>query len=498
LTRHLRSTTRDEQPSAASLELGDADIPGTYGLSDVHRVYERLSLVSTGSVNLITVLSICALLLLGQTSPQDAALAIGSSTESPPLPELIATYLQTPDATERRRLADRISSRSDGDIPAVIAVLQSAPLWSPTDSPEGSHPLALPSGGVIEVRYRVPPDYDAATALPLILVVSEGDAAQTIEHLTMRLGESANRYILVCPQRWPGETFHHPAQEATEFREMVVAIRRAFHTDTDRWYLHGSGPAGDAAWLAAILHRDIFAGLFVCGSYPKMPHAEHLYPLLLPNLADTRVLSVWQRPKSGETSGRDAVVAAHNHAVLDLALLRFVGLTGVEKSTADEDPPWPSPERLNELLSARRSPMADRMSHWFRYAGQGRVGPLLQAQYRGDEWTSSQLSILPGPSVDRDTYVSDILKDHLAFLACRRDGAIYRLETRNCAGVNLLIPFAHLNSERQITVYCNDAVRYDKPVAPSMRTLLENAYVTWDFKRPVAAEISISIRRDQP
>ncbi|MBU0719595.1 MAG: hypothetical protein KJ749_15230 [Planctomycetes bacterium] len=149
-----------------------------------------------------------------------------------------------------------------------------------------------------------------------------------------------------------------------------------------------------------------------------------------------------------------------------------------------------------QILSRPQAADSGTVAHWFRYPAQGHAAWLRQAKHGGQVWEADQLAILPSVTVDRDTFIAEVVKSKLAFLGGSIDGQAVTVEARNCARFDLLLGPEVVEWSEPVTVFCNGQRRHHGLVEPSIRTLLEEAYATWDFQRLVVARLSFSINAD--
>ncbi|MCH7924775.1 MAG: hypothetical protein IIC51_04505 [Planctomycetes bacterium] len=410
--------------------------------------------------------------------------------------DLVVAYFRTEESKARRRLAEEIDDAYGGSIDRVAQGVRDAQLWPPLPERVGSLSFVGRTTDNIEISYQLPLGYDASTPWPVIIMAGEGDVTFSFGQVSEQLGGLADGFILLHPRPWIGGSFEQSPGAAADFRRFIRYVRQTFHTDTDRLYLYGRGVGGDAAWMSGIMHPDLFAGIVVFDSYPKVPFAEQLYPIILPNLASLPVLSIWSDPPPGIFAGRANAVAVHNRAIVEFAGSASLPIEGMALSGKVSKSATAEAQR--KLLSRRRRPDRVAVSHWFRYPMQGHAAWFRQSKFLGEVWTADQLAILPGPSVDRDVFMGDIIRDHLAYVGGHRDGDSFRLETRKCAGVTLSLPLGEVDPGRSVSVYCNGKRRHTGAITPSARTLLAHAYRTWDLQHLVVAEISFSIRQDRP
>lgn len=413
-------------------------------------------------------------------------------------PDLVISYFQTDDAAVRDGIAKAIDESFGGSIDRVAQAVRDARLWPSIPDRVGALSFKSKTGGNVRVDYQLPSGYESSIAWPVILIGSEGAPQSSLAHVSNQIGDFADGFILVCPHHWLGGSFDQSPAAAADFRQFVRFIRQSFHTDTDRLFLYGSGGGADSVWMTGIMHPDLFAGVVVFGSYPRVPYAEQLYPIILPNLANLPVLSVWNRPSPHGLSGRLNVVAAHNRAIVAFARRASLPIEGLELSIEASESIMPLRKTLRKFLSRTRQLDSNAVSRWFRYPGQGHVGWLRQTKFLGEIGRWDQLSILPGPTVDRDTFIANVIRNHLAHVRGHRDGNTFRLETRKCAVVTISVPLGLLDPSGAVTVYCNGKRRHAAAITPDVQVLLAHAYRTWDAQRLIVAEMSFSITQDRP
>jgi hypothetical protein len=106
------------------------------------------------------------------------------------------------------------------------------------------------------------------------------------------------------------------------------------------------------------------------------------------------------------------------------------------------------------------------------------------------------LSIISAAEVDRDTYITGVLKHHLYAMGGRIDGQTISLETHGCRNVEVRLPWGIVDFSQPVVVTCNGRKRIDGPVKPGIRTLLTSAYEGWDFQHPAVVRLGIDINRD--
>ena len=446
-------------------------------------------------------IAIVALVCAAHTSvraamPDDRSTVQEVPSEGVALGELVESYFRAEDPEERLRLAGKIESAGHGDLGAVAQALGRARLWSAPPNREGRFSFDSAITGAVPVTYRLPGDYDPALRYPMIVCMPHdgASASDTLRLAVETLGDSISGFTLICPDRSVGHTFHQPVEAAGDVQRLMREARRQIHTDTDRVFVFGIGRGGEATWMAAITQPDLFAGAVVLSGYPRVPYPEQVYAFLLENLRRVPVLAVWGSSAAPGATTREKTVAAHNRAIVEFAEKVSLPIVGVEISSDGLTGLKPPVDEVRRLLARRRSPPSSAVHHWFRYPAHGRAGWLRQAKFMGDVWEADQLSILASPAVDHDKFITDVIKGKLAYLGGRLDGQTVTIETRKCARLDLLLPMGLVDLNKPVLVRCNGRKRYDRVLEPSVQDMLETAYESWEFQRPIAARLSFSIR----
>jgi pimeloyl-ACP methyl ester carboxylesterase len=303
--------------------------------------------------------------------------------------------------------------------------------------------------------------------------------------------------VIVCPHESIGGSFYRPKPEQADLPEILARIRKQIHVDGDRIFLFGYGEGGNAAWTAAILHADLFTGAVILSGIPRIPYPQQVYPVLLPNLRHLPVAAGWYKPDVAAPSAQMDEVAAHNRVMVEFARQAGLPVTGVEMEGVS--PPRPTPTFSSEtarILSLRREGPPRTVGHWFRYPSQGQAGWLTQTEFRDDVWNAEQLAILPAAQTDADAYITEIVKDRLAFLGGRVDRQTLEIETHRCAEVAVSFEPGLVDLSKPVIVRCNGTVRHDGPITPSIEALLETAYEQWEFQRLMAAKLALTVRSE--
>ena len=422
---------------------------------------------------------------------------------SPELDELVLDYFRTRNPDQRAELADSIEELTDGDRALVADALQRVQLWESSLGASGHFMTPSDTEPMVIGSYQLPPGYDSRRRYPVILCMPQDQYSCTLvlDQAMEMLGQTVLESVLLCPQ-WPdAASMHQPGLVSGYINRLLRHTRKYIHTDTDRVYVFGVGKGGDAAWLVALTHSDWLAGAIILSGFPQLPYPESTVPLLLENLRGLEILTAWDAPSAVASDPRVALVSAHNRAIAAWAKKLSVPIHGIELD-ADHalDSPDGIPETLEDeiakILKKRRRPVGGQVSHWFRYGRHGRTGWLTQTRFKGSVWEAQQMAILPPSSDDRNAYITEVIKDKLAYLSGRIEDQQITIETRRCAKIELLLPDGLLDWDRPVIVRCNGSQRYNRTIRPSVHTMLETAYQDWDFQRLSVARLSIAIRSD--
>lgn len=414
------------------------------------------------------------------------------------LSEMVEAFFRADHAERRDALMAEIENVSGGSIEIVAKAVRRVQLWPKIPEIHGVFSFKSAAAGTVQTAYQLPPGYDPKHRYPTVLCMSDEStsAPASLASAGAVLGDALDEFVLIAPKRRLSGWFHKNSSAAVDLPALMREVRRRFHIDTDRVFLFGVEAGGDAAWLAAIMHSDLFAGVIVFSAYPRVPYPAQAYPFLLENLRQLAVLTVWTGAGDTQATNRQEAVGAHNRAIAALSKTALLPIASVELPSDTLPALKPPDAQLVNILSRRRVTHAHSVAHWFRYPAQGHARWLTQTKFMGDVWEAEQISILASSSADRDEFIADVLKQKLAYLGGRIDGQTITIKTRACARIKLLLPEGIVNLAKPLTVSCNGIKRFEGIAHPSIRTLLEDSYARWEFQRPAVVELSFSIRAD--
>ena len=444
----------------------------------------------------IGVLLIGILVITGMVSD---AMPTAAVAQSPPsnddLVELTEQYLNAADEGERRTLLSAIEESAGGSVDAVSVALRAVRVWEARPSGVSSSSFETSGGQALQVAYRIPKFYDSTRRYPLVVALPDGHEStdRTVSRVVRMFGARSEDFVLVVV---PERVAFGPNSTGTALADLLRAVRRWIHIDSDRVFLLGVNQGADAAWMMAIQEPDHFAGVVCLSGYPNVVYPAHMYPIILSNLERLPVLSVWRRVNGSTANGRERAVASHNQLIASLAERANISFTGMAVSAPDRASVSIPPALLEEMLARRRSDPPAYAARWFRYPAHGRAVWSRQTRFKGDVWTADQLSILPAARVDYHDFIDDVIKSKLAYLSSGISGQTITLETCRCARVELLLSQGLIDLTKPVTVICNGRRRHRGTLEPSIETMLEYARDEWVFERLPVAKLTISIRTD--
>ncbi|MFQ5591328.1 MAG: hypothetical protein ACE5HE_09215 [Phycisphaerae bacterium] len=405
----------------------------------------------------------------------------------------VQAFFRAENQKARDALLSSISDAAGTRIQQVAQALKSVELWTKLPKRRGVFAFTSGAYGTLSIAYSLPEGYDPATKYPLVLCMPDAHASpeETVEDAARLLGHHAGELALVCPERRIGGSFSDAPIAAGDLRRLVRLTRKHIHIDSDRTYLLGLGAGGDGVWMVSITHADLFAGAIALFGYPRVPYPEQAYPMLLENLRQVGVLTVWLAPDDPWATGQQKVAAAHNRGIIEFARAVSLPISGVELPSG-QMPVLPEGE-VSRVIDRRRPGPGKQVSHWFRYPEHGRTIWLRQTRPAGEPWYADQLAILPAPATDAHEFVRQVLRANFGYLGGHINGQTVEIEARGCAGVELLLYDGMIDFSLPVVVVCNGRKRYEGLMRPSIKTLLEFAYDEWEFQHPAWLRLPISI-----
>lgn len=422
------------------------------------------------------------------------------------LSSAIEGYFGAADPESRSRRLAEIADLSGGDLDVVVAALREIHIWPELSKAVGTIGIDPLRGSTPAWTYHLPDDYDCRLPHPLIVCLPSHDGIDgrlTISTALADLDHLADGFVLVAPHQPLTDRRGLSASAEDSLHGLSSAVSRRIHIDSERVFLYGIDRGADEAWHLALTHSSTFAGMIVHGGRPIVEYPRQVLPFLLENLRGVSIFTTWAAADPNSTEPRRRLAAAHNRAVLDWARQVGLSIDGIELrpgghrrtgGAIDEDGVVADGRRA--VLAARRDGLESVVARWFRRPHEGDVGWLRQLRFGGEVWDADQTSIAVAPGADRDTVITDRVKARMAYLGGRVEGNVIRIETRKCGRIEIRLRVAMIDFSKPLEVYCNGRRRYRRIVVPSIVTLLETAQETWEFRHPVVARLSISIKSD--
>jgi len=419
-------------------------------------------------------------------------------TVSDELQKLVNAYFTVPKGDERKELLSSIERESRRDVRMVAEALRRAQVWSAANEGPTNIFFAGPGRPSPAAVLAPPLGYSSKKAYPMVLFIpDEGlDPEVILAQVPQFLGDHTDDYIAVGTRADIAGAFYQPGSRRAQFRSLVRNLRKRLHTNTNRLYLLGVGTGADAAWIAAMRHPDLFAGVVAINGYPNVPYPRQAYPLMLESLRDVPVLSVWNDvpPVSVEQTKRATEVAKHNKLIADLARSRGLPIESIELPYAQRADRHPPVDAIAKILAHERVVAPKRIDHWFRYPDDGWTSWLRQKRFAGDVWDEEAFSVATAPGADRDAAITGILREKLAHLQGVIEGQTVTLTVGRTTDVEIMIPMGVLDPSQDVTVICNGRTRHEHKLPPAIDVMLEDAYERWEFMAPAAVRLLLSVK----
>ncbi len=403
------------------------------------------------------------------------------------LTRLLRAYFAEPEARQRDQLAAQVTELVAGNVTPVADALGKLQLWPEHQGGATRLDVEVRPSKSLTVEVLLPQDYDAQRRYPLILALhgARGQGTHMIGYLRQLLGERGNEFIVAAPTGYTPPTMLVPEEDAGQVLEVLAAVRRQFHIDTNRVYAVGYSMGGHCTFGLATLYGDQFAAAIPLAGTLIVPYHQ-ARAIMLTNLVNTPVFACWGAEDKFDDNGQPAPgdgVAGVNRAVAVLAREAGVPFRGEQLPGVGHRDVVPPVDVVMSYLETTRNPAPRRVNHWFRYPVQGHSAWLRQVKFAGQPWAGEQLSIVTRLGEDYDQYVTDTLKKKLAFLGGTIDGQTIDVHTRRTAETSVLLNDGLIDLDQPIVLKLNGKIRYEGRVERRIATMLGTAYDDWDFQR---------------
>lgn len=200
--------------------------------------------------------------------------------------DFLARYLREPDELARKDLITAYQKRPEPpplQVDEMRQFIEMLPTlaWEADTKPQNGRGQTRPTPNWprgVEYVVRVPPEYHAFRAYPLLVVIPKlGEAPE--DALKPWLDQATRRGYLLAAPVWylPDQsTYEFTVREHEAVLETILDIRRRFHLDSDRVCLAGAELGGSAVYDIALGHPDWFAGAVVMSGLPGGEYAGSL------------------------------------------------------------------------------------------------------------------------------------------------------------------------------------------------------------------------------
>jgi len=425
----------------------------------------------------------------------------GQPAEKPGLDEAVRAYFLAKSAEQRQAAEKRILATPGITAQKLEAAIRRAKLWR--KQPVGVYELSVRLRGAeaaeLAVWVSVPKNYDPARRWPLLIALhgANGRAEEMLRTAREALGELAEQFIIAAPQDIGRLGLTQPVDLVARPRELVCSLRRQFHLDNDRVFLLGYSLGSHNAWVTAIMHADLFAGLIALASPLQVVAGDTLYEELLQNVRHVAVLFCWG---AQDTLGRDGQpdpgggnAAGNRRMTAVINALGFRHFEAVEIADAGHEGIKPPPDRLAALLGFRRERLPSRVRHVFRLPDQSDAYWVSTDRLLGEPLPDGRLRIPIAAGEDPRAAERKWLIGRLGMIEAQCQGQTLRLNARRCGHVTVLISEQMLDLREPVTVFRNKKKLYEGLIQPDLRVMLTEAAKTWDFERLYVARLVVPI-----
>lgn len=425
------------------------------------------------------------LLALPRSAPADEAAIIRN----------LAQFLTTSDAAERGRLAEQIGADPAFEPTKLSKWLHAAALFEPL--PAGRHTIsvALPAGGTRQVVLRVPKEYDAKRAWPLIYCLhGDGGNAEAILGFVERLlGERVEQYVLAAPDQYEEVAIHQqvwppPGEHAAVLR----ALRKAIHVDNEKVHAIGYSKGAHTAWTLAVLLPDAFASVMPLAGTFLLETTDKLWDTFLPSALHTPVYCVWGANDTEDSTGGESKaggIAGVNRKLRNATKKHNIPASMTELPDVGHGNVMPPPQVLDDFLILRRVEAPTRFSFAFRHISQGRAWWVEAHEWTGPEWDLKPLNLTlpPGRALTDQEAVNEAMasavRRRLGELGGEVKGNAITLRRKNVTVLTVWIAYDLIDWSKPVTLKVGGEKAFEGRLQPDLLLCLTQAAETLDFER---------------
>lgn len=430
-------------------------------------------------------LLLAALIALPRPAPGDEAAIVRN----------LAQFLTSSDAAERARLAEQVSADPAFDRSRLSKWLHAAALFEPL--PAGRHAIsaALPSGASRQVVLRVPKDYDAKRAWPLIYCLhGDGGSAESILVFVERLlGERVEQYVLAAPDQYEEVAIHQQVwPPAGEHAAILAALRKAIHVDNERVHALGYSKGGHTAWTLAVMLPDAFASVMPLAGTFLLETTDKLWDTFLPSALHTPVFCVWGANDTADSSGGESKaggIAGVNRRLRSATKKNRIPASMTELPDVGHADVSPPPQVLDDFLIMRRVETPTNFSFAFRHISQGRAWWVEANEWTGPEWDGKPLNLTlpPGRALTDQEAVNEAmasaLRRRLGELGGEIKGNAITVRRKNVAVLTVWLGNDTIDWNKPVTLKVGGEKAFEGRLEPDLLLCLTQAAETHDFER---------------
>ncbi|MGE3182920.1 MAG: alpha/beta hydrolase-fold protein [Phycisphaerae bacterium] len=350
---------------------------------------------NTGKILTVRSLLVVAL-LVGAVC---AAIGVGGEGE---IIDDIERYFSSNSLNTRGEIIARIEADPAYDPKNLSALLHRARVFEAPDATGGIDEFSVPleHGESRTVSARIPANYDAATAWPMIYALhgTGGNAKSIIQYFERLLGERIEQFVVVAPNDYEQVVIHSAGDPSDEHLRVLSEARKRLHLDSDRIYCAGYSRGGHTAWTLAILHADEFASVLSLAGTFNLMGVDQLWEPFLPNIQHLPVYHVWGAHDDGGHSGLaspEGGIAGVSRLLRDRVEALKLPVTCYEYPERGHDNIVPPPEILDRWLKHERVHDPKTLQKTFRWPYQASAYWIKGEDWTGNHWDEKPFTVQP-------------------------------------------------------------------------------------------------------
>jgi poly(3-hydroxybutyrate) depolymerase len=415
------------------------------------------------------------------------------------LGDLLGRFYRATAPSDQAAARKAILATKDLTPAKLAAAIRSVQLWEPQQTGEYEASIRLRKGKASEMQVwlQVPEGYDPGKAWPLVIALHghDGKAQQMLRLTRQILDDRAKDFIIAAPQDLGPLGFTMPADVVARPRNLLVALRRTFHIDSDRVFIVGYSQGSHDAWISAVMHGDCFAGIVPLAAPLQLVGNDLLYEELLPNVRHVGVLFCWGANDNLDADGKldpaGGNAAACRKMRQVIGKLEYDSFKGVELESVGHINVAPPKDLLSDLLNRRRARCPKRVRQVFRLPDQSDAYWIGAANFEGAPLPDGPLSI-PVPA-DEDPIVAQRkwLTDRLGLLDAECKKQTIKMAARRVVDVVLLLDDELLDLDKPVKITRGTRTAFEGKVERDMKVMLTESARTWDFGRLPTARVVV-------